>query len=103
MVTHFFLPGKSHGHRSLAGCNPWGRESWTQLSGQTTTAATYIVSLYLFILYLEFCTFSPPSLISPTTSQSPLLATKHLASFSVSADVWISNTYEIVQDLLLSV
>ena len=21
-----FLPGESHGHRSLAGCNPWGRK-----------------------------------------------------------------------------
>ena len=22
------LPGKSHGRRSLVGCNPWGREEW---------------------------------------------------------------------------
>ena len=22
--TPVFLPGKSHGHRSLAGCSPWG-------------------------------------------------------------------------------
>ena len=26
--TPVFLPGKSHGQRSLAGCRPWGREEW---------------------------------------------------------------------------
>ena len=30
--TPVFLPGKSHGQRSLAGYSPWGRESQTQLS-----------------------------------------------------------------------
>ena len=25
-LTPVFLPGKSHGHRSLAGYNPWGPE-----------------------------------------------------------------------------
>ena len=27
-----FLPGKSHGQRSLANYNPWGHKSWTQFS-----------------------------------------------------------------------
>ena len=27
-----FLPGKSHGRRSLGGYSPWGGNSWTQLS-----------------------------------------------------------------------
>ena len=27
-----FLPGKSHGQRSLANYNPWGPKSWTQFS-----------------------------------------------------------------------
>ena len=27
-----FLPGESHGQRSLVGYSPWGRKSWTQLS-----------------------------------------------------------------------
>ena len=32
-ATHaVLLPGESHGQRSLAGCSPWGRKSWTQLS-----------------------------------------------------------------------
>ena len=25
-TTPVFLPGKSHGQRSLAGCSPWGRK-----------------------------------------------------------------------------
>ena len=27
-----FLPGESHGQRSLAGSSPWDRKSWTRLS-----------------------------------------------------------------------
>ena len=30
--TPVFLPGKSHGQRSLAGYSPWGHRSQTQLS-----------------------------------------------------------------------
>ena len=30
--TLIFLPGKSHGQRSLVGYSPWGRKSWTRLS-----------------------------------------------------------------------
>ena len=30
--TPAFLPGKSHGQRSLASYNPWGYKSWTWLS-----------------------------------------------------------------------
>ena len=26
--TPLFLPGESHGQRSLAGYSPWGRKSW---------------------------------------------------------------------------
>ena len=36
--TPVFLPGKSHGLRSLAGYNPWGSKSWTGLSDWTTTS-----------------------------------------------------------------
>ena len=28
-TTLVFLPGKSHGQKSLAGYSPWGRKSWT--------------------------------------------------------------------------
>ena len=30
--TPVFLPGESHGHRSLAGYTPWGHKSWRRLS-----------------------------------------------------------------------
>ena len=33
MAIHsVFLPGNSHGQRSLADRGPWGHKSWTQLS-----------------------------------------------------------------------
>ena len=35
--TPVFLPGKSHGRRSLVGCSPWGRKSRTRLSDFTFT------------------------------------------------------------------
>ena len=35
--TPVFLPGKSHGWRSLEGCSPWVTEGWTQLSDFTFT------------------------------------------------------------------
>ena len=35
--TPVLLPGKSHGWRSLVGCSPWGRQSWTRLSDFTFT------------------------------------------------------------------
>ena len=35
--TPVLLSGKSHGGRSLVGCSPWGRWSWTQLSDFTFT------------------------------------------------------------------
>ena len=31
-LTTVFLPGESHGQRSLAGYSPWGHKSQTQLS-----------------------------------------------------------------------
>ena len=30
--TPVFLPGKSHGQRSLVGYSPWGQKSWARLS-----------------------------------------------------------------------
>ena len=36
-MTPVLVPGKSHGRRSLVGCNPWGAKSWTQLSDFTFT------------------------------------------------------------------
>jgi len=39
--TPIFLPGKSHGQRSLAGCSPRGRKSRTKLSDETTTTTIH--------------------------------------------------------------
>ena len=33
--TLVFLPGESHGQRSLVGYSPWVAKSWTQLSDYT--------------------------------------------------------------------
>ena len=35
-TTPVFLPGESHGQRSLAGYSPWGRKGRTRLSDLTT-------------------------------------------------------------------
>ena len=35
--TPVFLPGKSHGRRSLVGCSPGVAKSWTRLSDFTVT------------------------------------------------------------------
>ena len=35
--TPVLLPGKSHGRKSLEGCSPWGRWSWTRPSDFTFT------------------------------------------------------------------
>ena len=42
--TPVFLPGKSHGQRSLAGYSPWGRKSQTRLSCWEFTQDTHKLS-----------------------------------------------------------
>ena len=46
--TSVFLPGESHGQRSLAGYRPWGCKSQTRLSDWTTTIHTEVVMMSLF-------------------------------------------------------
>ena len=41
--TPVFLPGKSHGQRSLGGDSPWGCKSQTRLSNWTTTTTSFII------------------------------------------------------------
>ena len=55
--TPVFLPGESHGQRSLAGYNPWGHKSRTQLSEEAhsiMTCSSWNISW--------FCYPSPPGL-----------------------------------------
>ena len=43
-----FLPGKSHGQRSLVGCSPQGLKNQTQLSNYTTSTTIHSSFLSLF-------------------------------------------------------
>ena len=42
--TPVFLPGESHGQRSLAGYSPQGSHSWTRLKHLSTEASTQLIS-----------------------------------------------------------
>ena len=46
-ATHsrVFLPGESHGQRSLVGYSAWGCKNWTRLSDYTTTVGKRPVGL----------------------------------------------------------
>ena len=49
--TPVFLPGKSHGWRSLADHSPWGHKNRAQLSDQSTTTPScknMIICLFIF-------------------------------------------------------
>ena len=45
--TPVFLPGESHGQRSLAGYRPWGHKRWTQLSTHAHIYYTDLLSKQL--------------------------------------------------------
>ena len=49
-----FLPGGSHGQRSVVGCSPWGHESQTRLSGFAGTLCSNRSCLVSYILALTF-------------------------------------------------
>ena len=47
--TPIFLPGESHGQRSLVGYSPWGRKEWTQqseLSNNILNSKQFTVPLF---------------------------------------------------------
>ena len=53
--TVIFLPGKSHGQGSLAGCNPWGRKRVRRdfvTEQQQSGEYKYILFIYLFLAAL---------------------------------------------------
>ena len=61
--TPVFLPGKSHGQRSLAGYSPWGRkESDTsyQLSNSTNLKTMVLSVLACFILFRDLLRLARP-------------------------------------------
>ena len=54
--TPVFLPGESHGQRSLVGCSPWGcKEMDTRLSDFTFTFAVnfeFMGNLFIYFLFM---------------------------------------------------
>ena len=61
LPTPVFLPGDSHGQRSLVGYSPWGPKNWPQLSDFSTAAATATAKS------LQSC----PTLCDPIDSSPP--------------------------------
>ena len=52
--TPVFLPGKSHGQRSLAGCSPWGhKESDTTSLLSTHTVAEHFPVLIVLLIHTK--------------------------------------------------
>ena len=51
-TTPLFLPGQSHGERSLAGYSLWGRKSWKQLSNWARTNMCFFCFLFFFMILL---------------------------------------------------
>ena len=56
-ITPVFLPGESHGQRSLGGCSPWGYNSQTRLTDKTTTTTTTTTCLLTAVMAVV--TFPP--------------------------------------------
>ena len=54
LPTPVFLPGKSHGQRSLAGCSPWVAKNQTRLK-KFCTQAQQAWGTCLMVQWLRFC------------------------------------------------
>ena len=54
-LTPVFLPGKSHGQRSLAGCNPWGSKELDTGEHTCMHASIITVSCRNSSIILKFC------------------------------------------------
>ena len=75
MATHsvIFLPGESHGQRSLAGYRPWGhktvRHDLTIKQRQQCflIRTYYLLSLLIFVLAVLHCIWDPSSLMRNQT------------------------------------
>ena len=64
--TLVFLPGESHGQRSLVGCSPWGRTeldttevTWQQHSNNDLVAGFAQAGLEYLIICLDQCLALP--------------------------------------------
>ena len=74
--TPVFLPGKSHGRRSLLGCSPWGRTESDMTSDLAAAAASAYLRLLLFLpaILIPACAAAAPakSLQSCPTLYDPI-------------------------------
>ena len=52
--TQAFLPGKSHGQRSLAGYSPWVAKSWTWLTEHAANQCSSLIWISLSVFLGEF-------------------------------------------------
>ena len=57
LPTRVFLPGKSHGQRSLPGLSPWVAMSWTQLRDWTITTVMLITWKWVENSYFSLFTW----------------------------------------------
>ena len=60
--TPVFLPGKSHGQRSLVGYSSWGHKSYTLLSDQTTITVQLVLE-YIRLLMTDTKTTNKEQLL----------------------------------------
>ena len=56
--SHVFLPGESHGQRSLVGYSPWGHKSQTRLKQLSTHAQRISQRLMFSKRFYSFLDFS---------------------------------------------
>ena len=86
--TPVFLPGKSHGQRSLAGYSPWGHKEsdmtqWLSAHVHTHTHTSVCTILLLFsCLGIIFCR-SFLFLVFPFFSSSHVFSSPFVSSFSI--------------------
>ena len=73
--TLVFLPGKSHGQRSLAGYSPWGPKNQTGLSDYTTT--TTAGNVMMSLTYSLVMTYSGTSCVKQTVTCKSLTEELH--------------------------
>ena len=68
--TPVFLPGKSHGQRSLVGCSAWCLKELDMTEWQTLTNK-YVYTINIYMHTWTFSCFSHVWLCDPTVCSSP--------------------------------
>ena len=79
LLTLVFLPGESHGHRSLAGYSPWGRKE-SDMTEQLTHIHLSPIYLSIPIIYLSSLSIYCLSYLSSMYFLSIYLSSTHLST-----------------------